>query len=360
MTPRDATDMMRPCLAPLFATSRLCHLTVTVTFWLNFAGETVSGEHTSTRFVIGSKSGKKVWRLGAFEPHFGEILALLCAVTWAGAVILFKKSGEAVHPIGLNLFKNTLAVVLFLPTMWILGGTLWRAAPLDEYGLLLISGALGIGLADTCYFKSLNIIGAGMISIVGCLYSPFIIALSMVFLGESLSWWQLVGAFIIVSAVLAATLERRAKYLDRRTLIKGFLWGIMAEAANACSIVMIKPLLDRSPLLWVTEVRLIGGAAILLLVLLVHPARRAIVCSVRSRQRWVFTLSGSLMGGYLAMVLWLGGMKYTMASVASALNQTASIFMFVFAAFFLKEPLTKYRLIGIALAVGGVMLMTFG
>jgi drug/metabolite transporter (DMT)-like permease len=123
---------------------------------------------------------------------------------------------------------------------------------------------------------------------------------------------------------------------------------------------MIKPLLDRSPLLWVTEVRLIGGVAVLLLVLLVHPARRAIIRSVRSRQKWVFTLSGSLMGGYLAMVLWLGGMKYTMASIASALNQTSSIFMFIFAAFFLKEPITKYRLIGIALAVAGVMMMTFG
>ena len=324
------------------------------------AGVAASGEHTSTRFVVGSGSGRKVWRLGAFEPHFGEVLALLCAVTWAATVILFKKSGEAVHPLGLNLFKNVLAVVLFLPTMWILGGTLWRAAPLGEYGLLLFSGALGIGLADTFYFKSLNTVGAGMMSIVGCLYSPFIIALSVLFLGESLSWWQLVGAFVIVSAVLIATLERRAKTVDRPTLIKGFLYGALAQAANACGIVMIKPLLDRSPLLWVTEVRLIGGVAVLLLVLLIHPARRMIVRSVRSRQRWVYTLTGSLMGGYLAMVLWLGGMKYTQASIAAALNQTASIFMFIFAVFFLKEPVTKYRLIGIALAIGGVMLVTFG
>lgn len=292
------------------------------------------------------------------ETHIGETIALLTAVTWAAAVILFKKSGETVHPIGLNMFKNVLALVLFLPTMWILGGTLWRAAPLGEYGLLLLSGALGIGLADTFYFKSLNTVGAGMMSIVGCLYSPFIIALSMAWLGESLSWWQLIGAFAIVSAVLIATLERRAKTIDRPTLIKGFLWGALAQAANACGIVMIKPLLDRSPLLWVTEVRLIGGVVVLLLVLAVHRSRGEIVRSVRSRQRWVYTLTGSLTGGYLAMVMWLGGMKYTQASIAAALNQTASIFMFIFAAFFLKEPVTKYRVIGIILAIAGVMMVT--
>ena len=296
--------------------------------------------------------------MSEIAPHPGEAIALICAVTWAAAVILFKKSGEAVHPIGLNLFKDVLAVVLFLPTIWLLGGHLWREAPLSEYGLLLLSGALGIGLADTLYFMSLNAVGAGLMSIIGCLYSPFIITLSLLWLDESLSWWQLVGASAIVSAVLIATRKNRGNFLDRKILIKGLTLGVLAQAANACGIVMIKPLLDRSPLLWVTEVRLLGGVAVLLVVLAVHRSRWEILRSIRSRQRWVYTLTGSFVGGYLAMVTWLAGMKYTLASVASALNQTASIFMFIFAVFFLKEPVTKYRVIGIALAIAGVMLVT--
>ncbi|MDH3892263.1 MAG: DMT family transporter [candidate division Zixibacteria bacterium] len=292
------------------------------------------------------------------EPHFGEIIALLTAVVWAGAVILFKKSGETVHPIGLNLFKDLLALLLFLPTMWILGESLFRSVPVWDYILLLASGALGIGLADTLYFKSLNRLGAGLMSIVVCLYSPFIIVLSMFYLNETLTLWQVFGAGLIVSAVLAASFERQSNGLTRRQIAEGMIWGILAQIANGVGIVMIKPLLDRSPLLWVTEVRLVGGVAVLLIAVAVHKKRREIIQSVKSKQRWVYTLSGSIMGGFLAMVLWLGGMKFTQASIASALNQTASVFIFIFAVLFLKEPITRYRLIGIGLAMLGVMLVT--
>ena len=41
----------------------------------------------------------------------GELLALSSACTWAGAVILFKRS-EAVAPHGLNLYKNVVCFSL--------------------------------------------------------------------------------------------------------------------------------------------------------------------------------------------------------------------------------------------------------
>jgi drug/metabolite transporter (DMT)-like permease len=292
--------------------------------------------------------------------HPGEILALLTAITWAFAVIMFKKSGEAVHPVGLNLFKDLLAVVLFIPTVWILGQTHFRDVPIQEYVLLLLSGALGIGVADTLFFKSLNVLGAGLSAIVDCLYSPFIIALSILWLDERLALLQIIGALMIISAVLSITTERNSNGADKRAILLGILWGAVAMATNAVGIVMIKPILDRSPLLWVTEIRMVGGVAVLLAVLSFHPARRKIVASIRAPQRWGYTLTGSFIGGYTAVLLWLAGMKYTQASVASALNQTSNIFIFIFAALLLRERMTPIRVAAIILAVGGALLVTFG
>jgi drug/metabolite transporter (DMT)-like permease len=283
-------------------------------------------------------------------------------VVWAFAVILFKKSGESVHPIGLNLFKDLFALVLFLPTMWLFGETLWRDAPAADYALLLASGALGIGLGDTFFFKSLNLLGAGLTAIVDCLYSPFIIGLSLLFLGERLSVLQGVGAALVVAAVLAASLQWGKGLLSRRDLALGILYGVLGLAAMAVGIVMIKPLLERSPLLWATEVRVVGGAAALAVILLFHQRRRAIVSSVisTSKRGWGYMLGGSFMGAYLAMALWLAGMKYTHASVASALNQTANVFIFVFAALLLREPITRRRTLGIVLGFAGAALVSFG
>ncbi|HHE46817.1 MAG TPA: EamA family transporter, partial [Bacteroidetes bacterium] len=216
-----------------------------------------------------------------------------------------------------------------------------------------------IGLSDTLFFRSLNLLGAGLSAIVDCLYSPFIILLSVVWLTESLNLWQVAGVLMIISAVLTVTREKKHGNISARDLTWGIIWGAAAMALMAVGIVMIKPLLERSPLLWATEVRLVGGVAILGLVLLVHPGRRAVVNSLLKSRNWKFTLSGSFLGAYLSMILWLAGMKFAPASIAAALNQTSNIFVFVLAAIFLREPINLQRGVGITLAVAGVFLVMF-
>jgi len=288
------------------------------------------------------------------------MLALLCAIIWAVAVIMFRKSGETIHPLALNVFKNLLAFVLFLPTMGILGEPVLRPAPIGEYLLLLLSGVLGLGLGDTLFFVSLNYLGAGLTSIVGCLYSPFIIALAVLYLGETLAPLQIVGAASIIAAILIATLRIERGVVTKRNLLLGIGFGALGTASTSIGVVMIKPLLEQSPLLWATEVRLAGGVVALLVMLGFHPARRKIMNTLFSTKKWIYPIAGAVLGAYLAMFIWLGGMKYTQASVASVLNQTSSVFVFILAVIFLREPVNAKRVIGIMLAFAGVFLVSFG
>ena len=292
--------------------------------------------------------------------HFGELCALATALVWAFSIILFKKSGESVHPIALNTFKSTLAMMLLLPTLLVWGDSLLYAAPAKDYALLLLSGAIGIAVADSMFFHSLNLLGAGLSAIVDCLYSPFIILLSVSFLGERLGWVQIAGVCMIISAVLTATGVNGRGTVTRRTLVRGAVWGALAMATMAVGIVMVKPVLDRSPLLWATEIRLIGGCLGLYVQLFFHKRSGPILRSLLTTASWKYTVLGSFLGAYVAMVLWIGGMKYTQASTAAALNQTSNVFVFLFAALFLKEKITLLRLAAIFTAVIGVFLVTFG
>ncbi len=297
--------------------------------------------------------------MDASTPYLGEALSMLSAVLWALAVIFFRKSGEKVHPLALNMFKDLLVLVLFVPTMFLFSVSVLRPVPLSAYMLLLLSGVIGIGIGDTVFFTSLNTLGAGLTGIVICMYSPFIITLSMVFLGESMSLLQIVGALLIISAVLIATIEKQKVTISRKKLVVGVLLGVLSSAAMAAGIVMIKPLLEYSPVLWVTGVRLFGGTVALVLILLFYPTRRKIIDSLISAKRWSYTVSGSFIGAYLAMIVWLAGMKYTQASIASALNQTSTIFIFIFAAIILREPINVRRTVGIVLAFTGSFLVSF-
>jgi drug/metabolite transporter (DMT)-like permease len=292
--------------------------------------------------------------------HSGEVLSLACAFVWAIAIIFFKKSGESVSPLGLNFVKNVVGLALLVPTVLFLKETLIVKAPWGDYLLLLASGVIGIGVADTLFFRSLNLIGAGLSAIVDCLYSPFVIGLSILFLGESMSSLQLVGVLFIISAILAISLQKNNKSVSRRNLIWGILLGVFSMALMAIGIVMVKPLLGRSPLLWVIMVRLFAGCLSLGIMILFCSDCRKIGASILTAENWRFMLPGSFLGAYLALILWIAGMKYTQASTASALNQTSSIFVFVLAAIFLKEPINRIRVIGIILAFAGVIMVCFG
>lgn len=165
---------------------------------------------------------------------------------------------------------------------------------------------------------------------------------------------------MIISAVLEATHTNHADLAVRKALWLGVLWGVLAMAFMAVGIVMVKPILEQSSLLWVMEIRLLGGIATLMIILLLNRERATILRSLLVQRGWGYMFSGSFVGAYLALITWLAGMKFTQASQASALNQTSNIFVFILAAVFLKERMTVRRVIGIGLAFVGVYLVTFG
>jgi drug/metabolite transporter (DMT)-like permease len=292
--------------------------------------------------------------------RLGEVLSVLAALLWAVSIVLFRVAGEKVHALGMNLFKNVLAVGLLLPTMAVFGefATPTPGLTLGSSLWLVGSGLIGIALSDTLFFMALNKLGAELTAIVDCAYSPFVIGLSFVFLGERMDALQTAGAALIVLAVVMIARKKSDLAIPRRTLLAGIGLGVVALFFQAVGIVMFKPLLGGASILWVTFLRMAGGAAGVAIAIAVHPRRRAIVRPIFSKKTILILLPASLLAAYFSNVIWIGGMKYTLASIASALNQLNTIFIFGLAAIFLKEKITALKLAAVTLAFAGAMLVS--
>ncbi|HVP91630.1 MAG TPA: DMT family transporter [Terriglobales bacterium] len=287
----------------------------------------------------------------------GELMAIGSGLVWAAAVILYKVSGRTVHPLGLNLFKNVLALVFMAPTMLLLGERLLPPVPAKSVGLLLLSGFLGIAVSDTLFFYCLNRLGASLVAIVDCFYSPFVIGLSYVMLGERMAAWQIVGVVLIISAVLAASRSNGdGAPVARKDLVAGLVYGVLAMFFVAVGIVIVKPALATESVVWATLVRVVGGAIPLGLLIPLLPQRRAILKPLLDRANWKAMVPASFLGSYLSLILWMGGMKYAKVSVAAALNQLNTIFIVVLAALFLKERLGFWKIAAVVLAFLGAYL----
>ncbi|MGB8959214.1 MAG: DMT family transporter [Candidatus Aminicenantales bacterium] len=292
----------------------------------------------------------------ALSRSLGEILAAASGLAWAVAVILFRISGRRIHPVGLNLAKTVLALIVMAPTLLVLGQSFAPAVPLSTTVLLLLSGILGIAVSDTLFFYALNRLGAGLTAIVDCFYSPFVIALSFALLGERLTPVQLVGAALVVSAVLTLSKEGKLEKIGRKDLAAGILYGILAMFFVAFGIVMVKPVLGSVSVFWATMVRLAGGSLALAVLVPFLRNRRAVLAPLLELRNWKALAPAAFFGSYLSLFLWMGGMKYAKASVAAVLNQLNTIFIVIIAAIFLKERLTGWKILAVVLAFVGAYL----
>jgi len=250
-----------------------------------------------------------------------------------------------------------IAFGLFIPTILLWYGPRLPEVTTVNLGRLFLSGFLGLGVADTLVFTSLNVLGAGVMAIVECLYSPFVILFSIIWLGETLSRTQAFGCALVIAAVLMASVTAKVHGVPRREVRLGVAIGMTAIVLVAAGVVIAKSALDQTPLLWAIETRYLGG---LVGVMILRPFLRGKVGKAipkLSRNEWL-TLFGAAGAGYFQMILWLGGMKFAQASIAAVLNQTATIFTIVLAALILHEPLTRVRIAAATLAMAGVVLIT--
>lgn len=298
------------------------------------------------------------------DVRFGEICALLSALSWAGALVLFKLSGERIPPLALNLFKNAVALVLLGLTLLAMGDGPGKILKFETADLvtLMLSGFLGIAVADTVFFFSLNLMGVGLVAIVECLYSPLVILCAALLLGETLHVNHYLGGGLIIFAVLVCSRHQVPEGRTPGQIAAGFALGAAAMALMAFGIVMAKPVLEVShfPLIWAATLRLVAGTVALAALALASPKRLGHFAGFRPSRIWRVSIPGAVLGTYFAMIFWVAGFKYAKASVAGILNQTSVIFAIILATLILREPFTRRKLMAVVLAAAGVLLVRAG
>ena len=286
---------------------------------------------------------------------------MLCAVLWASAVICFTKAGDRINPFRLNLFKNLLITLLLVPTYLLFYAFTWPEFTGREYGLLIVSGIIGITFADALYFMTLNYLGAGRTAIMNCLYAPGALVFSFFLFGESPNLNGLVGFVLILGGAVLASMVDEFEKRTLKDLRMGLLCGVITPLLVAFSIIIIKPVMSDEDVLPVAASRVWIGTLVQLGLLLCGGRLLNELNDFRKEPHpWGWMISGTVLGSFLAMLAWTSGFKYASAALAAVLNQTATIWIIVFATLFLKEKLTGKKVMGAALAFAGVLVITLG
>ena len=138
----------------------------------------------------------------------GIISAFGAAISWTYACFIWRSQTEKYKSIDINLVKNIIAFLIFLPTF------INFSVLIDSKSILtlLLSGVIGIGLGDTFYIKSLQIIGTRRTLSIETV-SPLLAALSgEIFINENLALRSYIG-IVIISISLFILLRQRTNLL---------------------------------------------------------------------------------------------------------------------------------------------------
>lgn len=282
---------------------------------------------------------------------FGEFMALSCAFSWAVAVLLFRNVG-VIDARALNLFKNAIAVLLLALTMLALGKHFDFQRSTRDWWLLILSATLGITIGDSLFFAGLQRIGANLAAITDCVYAPLVVGMSVIWLHEPVTRGLLLGAPLVAAGLVAVTWQRAgAEKVDRL----GVMYAVGGVAVTAMGIVLAKPALEHSDLLEATTVRLIVAVLTLLPVQALTGRWRESMQLFEPQPLWRKLMPAVVMGPYISMILWLGGLKYAPVSRAALLNQMTTVFLLGLSRIFGGERVPRHRWFGAGLALAGAL-----
>ena len=200
----------------------------------------------------------------------GIISAFGAAISWTYACFIWRSQTEKYKSIDINLVKNIIAFLIFLPAFI----NIHIFTDLKSLLILLLSGVVGIGLGDTFYIKSLQVIGTRRTLSIETL-SPLLAALSgEIFINENLALRSYIG-IVIISISLFILLRQRTNHLvnnltniteenNLKIFIFPFLSVLCAVLGGLLSrIVFLER--DLSPF-QTTEIRLLGAIIFLITI----------------------------------------------------------------------------------------------
>ena len=286
----------------------------------------------------------------------GDIYALLTAVCWSFAVILFELSSNKLNPLQINIVKNSFGVVGFIITIFILD------IPYPNFSnenlvILSVSGLIGVGIADLFFLESLKKIGSSLSAIVATVYAPSVFIIAYIFFNEITTLNVYFGTFLILGGIVVSTYNF-PKQITSSQLFTGVLFGALAQVLTAASVLSVKPIMLDNPILYVALIRFGVGLMSAIIFMLLKSGYRFVFITFQQGYRNIFLLGGSFFGTYLSVILWLAGYKYTLAGRAAIYNQLSTVLISIMAVYFLKDTLTIKKKIGILLSFVGAVIVS--
>ena len=200
----------------------------------------------------------------------GIFAAFGATLSWTYACSIWRTQTNIYRPIEINFLKNVIAFIIFSPVI-----LFFNYSAHHKYILtLLLSGVIGIGLGDTFYLKSLNLVGTRKTLSIEAL-SPLIAAFTgTLFIDEHLTIKAWIGIVIVTGALVkiirkkSYLLNKDSKLVLSNNSLDKYIYSFLSVLCAVIAALLSRKVLLESDItpIFTTEIRLLGSIIFLCLV----------------------------------------------------------------------------------------------
>ena len=174
-----------------------------------------------------------------------DLMALGAAACWAAGSIFSVSPSRHLGAFAFTRWRMFM-VALMLWAVTLLAGS-WRSLPVNAWGLLAVSGLIGIFVGDTALFAAMNRLGPRRSGVLFATHAVFSAALGFWLLDERMSAQAAWGGVLTLAGVMMAILLGREKEdehaweADRGSIGAGVALGLLAALCQALGSLIVKP-----------------------------------------------------------------------------------------------------------------------
>lgn len=298
----------------------------------------------------------------------GELISLGVALSWTVTAMLAEVASKRITPLGLNVIRMVMSLVLLAIVMWVWIG---KPYPVDADGetwlWLSLSGFVGYVLGDYCLFNSYMLIGSRFGQLFMTLAPAAAAIFGWILLGETMSVLALCGMLVTMLGIAISVLSKGEEHkVSIKLPLKGILFGIGAGLGQGIGLVLSKvgmthyetiiqsqSVLDIMPFSS-TFIRAVTGMIGFGLTMLLTHKTKSIAASTRDHKGMLFALGATITGPFIGVSLSLMATLYTSTGIAQTIMAMTPVFILLPSWYFFKQKVTALEIVGAVIAVFGV------
>ena len=287
------------------------------------------------------------------KEAYGYTLIVAASIIWGTMGVFGTVAfGYGIDPVTLTTLRILISSSTMLIPIALFKRELLKVERKD-LPLLLIFGILAVAFQRIAYFFTVDFTTPTTAAVLFYTYPAFVTIYAAVFLREKITFTTV---FAIILAFLGSVLVVRAYESSWLSLgLSGFVFGILTSVLFALYFVLTKKLRNRytnwTLLLYGDG---IGAIALAPVLFLSFPKM-----AFYSQQLWVLILVIAWFPSLIAYLLFSHALKYVESSKGSVLSVMEPLSASLFSSMFLGERFETLQILGVVLALGGIVLLFY-